>query len=179
MRPVCICVLLAVAAASAGGPTLTIVLDFQGPHSDRSVDAMKREFEAAMKPSGLAFDWRLRGDFHGSAVDNLVVVRFKGKCILEPVGYLYDERGPLAFTYSTAGDVQPYSEVACDKVAASVRSAMTGGDYAQADLLMGRALGRVVAHEMSHMLARSGAHTRGGVTRPALSGKSLIAPQRP
>jgi hypothetical protein len=162
MRPVCICAVVLAVAASAASPKLTIVLDFQGPHSARSIDAMKQEVEAVMQDSGMTFDWRLRGEFGGAAVENLVVVRFKGKCVLEPVGYLYDERGPLAFTYSSAGEVQPYSEVACDKVTASVRSAMSGGDFARGDLLLGRALGRVVAHEMAHMLAKSGAHTHAG-----------------
>src|SRR3954469_5059097 len=179
MRPVCICALLLAASAAAANPPLTIVLDFQGPHSSRSVDAMKHEIEALMQPSGIKFNWRLRGELGEAAVDNLIVVRFKGKCVLEPVGYLYDERGPLAFTYSTAGEVQPYSEVPCDKVTAAVRSAMAGADFARADLLLGRALGRVVAHEMAHMLAKSGAHSHDGFTKPALSGKSLIARERP
>src|SRR3954464_8120706 len=176
MRPVCICALLLAASAAAANPPLTIVLDFQGPHSARSVDAMKHEIEALMQPSDTKFNWRLRSELGEATVDNLIVVRFKGKCVLEPVGYLYYERGPLAFTYSTAGQVQPYSEVACDRVTAAVRSAMSGGDYAQADLLFGRALGRVVAHEMLHMLAKSGAHAQEGVGRAALSAKSLISP---
>ena len=86
---------------------------------------------------------------------DLVLVRFTGKCVLEPVGYLYDERGPMAFTYSTDGVVQPFSEVACDKVTSVVRSAMSGGDFANADVLLGRALGRVLAHEVVHILSKS------------------------
>jgi hypothetical protein len=183
MRPV-ICALLMLAtalvvlAASPVHPApLTIVLEFQGPHSARSVDAMEREIESLMQGSGLKFDWRLRTDAGTESFPNLVVVRFKGKCILEPVGYLYDERGPLAFTYSTDGAVQPFSEVACDRVAAVGRSAMSGGDFGHADLLFGRALGRVLAHELVHMLSKSGAHGREGVTQPALSGLRLIAPE--
>lgn len=164
-------------ASAAAADRLTVVLEFQGPHSERSVDEMKREVETQLKPSGLTLDWRSRGELEAATVENLVVVKFKGKCVLEPVGYLYDERGPLAFTYSTAGEVQPYSEVVCEKVTNSVRSAMSGSDFARADLLLGRALGRVVAHEMSHMLAKSGAHSHTGVNRPALSGKALIAPE--
>jgi hypothetical protein len=155
---------------------VTIVLDFQGPRSERSVQEMKHEFEGIMKGSGLAFEWRLRDEANQVTANHLVLVRFKGKCILEPVGYLYDERGPLAFTYSTDGVVQPYSEVACDKVASSVRSAMFGGDFAIADELLGRALGRVLAHELVHMLSKSGVHARSGVEKAALSGKLLIAP---
>jgi hypothetical protein len=158
---------------------VTIVLDFQGPHSDRSIGEMKREFEGIMKGSGLSFDWRLRSEAVGQSFANLVLVKFKGKCIFEPVPYLYDERGPLAFTYSTDGALQPFSEVACDKITASVRTAMYGDDYAKADMLFGRALGRVVAHEFIHMLRNSKNHDREGVEKASLSGVDLIAPDLP
>ena len=137
---------------------------------------MKREFESIMHDSGMTFDWRTKSQAAQDSFANLVVVRFKGKCVLEPAGYLYDERGPLAFTWTTNGEVQPYSEVACDKVAASVRSAMWGGDFTHADLLMGRALARVVAHEVVHILSKSGDHAHAGIAKPALSGRQLIAP---
>jgi hypothetical protein len=183
MRSVSFCAIAVAALATmltAGTPArpvgVTIVLDFQGPRSERSVQEMKREFEGIMKNSGLAFEWRLRDEANQVTSNHLVLVRFKGKCVLEPAGYLYDERGPLAFTYSTDGAVQPYSEVACAKVASSVRSAMFGGDFANADELLGRALGRVLAHELVHMLSKSGAHARSGVEKAALSGKLLIAP---
>ena len=168
---------LAVAASPLHPIALTIVLDFQGPHSDRSVAEMKRELEGIMQGAGLILNWRMRSEARDESFANLVLVRFKGKCVLEPVGYLYDERGPLAFTYSTDGEVQPFSEVACDRVAAAARSAMSGGDFAHADLLLGRALGRVVAHELVHILSKSGAHGREGVAKPALSGFRLIAPE--
>jgi hypothetical protein len=70
--------------------------------------------------------------------------------------------------------VQPFSQVDCDKVAASVRSALWGEDFAKADVLLGRALGRVLVHELVHMLTQSGRHTKQGVEQPALSGKQLI-----
>jgi hypothetical protein len=178
MRPVWICALAYFAAtASAFGEGITIVLDFQGPRSEPSVAEMKREFEDIMKDTSLHFDFRLRSQASREDYADLLVVRFKGKCVLEPVGYLYDERGPMAFTYSTDGVVQPFSEVACDKVTSAVRSAMAGGDFARADLLLGRALGRVLAHEVIHILAKSGAHGRSGVAKTSLSGSQLIGPE--
>ena len=177
MRPVWICALALLAAPSAFGEGITIVLDFQGPRSESSVAEMKREFAGIMKDSPLHFDFRSRGQTPGEALSDLVLVRFTGKCMLEPVGYLYDERGPMAFTYSTDGVVQPFSAVACDKVTSAVRSAMSGGDFANADLLLGRALGRVLAHEVMHILSKSGAHGRTGVAKTALSGSQLIAPE--
>ena len=177
MRLVWICAFSSLFVLSAFGEGITIVLDFQGPRSDQSVAEMKREFAGIMKDSALHFDFRWRSQASQEALSDLVLVRFTGKCVLEPVGYLYDERGPMAFTYSTDGIVQPFSEVACDKVTSAIRSAMAGADFANADVLLGRALGRVLAHEVVHMLSKSGAHGRTGVARTALSGAQLIAPE--
>ena len=172
IRAICIAELASLAAAG----NLTIVLEFQDKPPARSMAEMKREFATLFRDSGFTFDFRSREETSGHSFANLVVVRFKGRCVLEPVPWLYDERGPLAFTYSTAGAVQPFTEVACDQVAAVARSAMSGRDFAHADILFGRALARVVAHELVHILTKSGAHGREGVTRSALSGASLISP---
>src|SRR5664279_5441525 len=177
MRPGCICALAWLAVTSAFAEGITIVLDFQGPRSEPSVTEMKREFAGIMKDTALRFDFRRRDQAAQEALSDLVLVRFTGKCVLEPVGYLYDERGPMAFTYSTDGIVQPFSEVACDKVTSAVRSAMAGGDFAKADILLGRALGRVLAHEVVHILSKSARHGTAGVTRTSLSGSQLIAPE--
>jgi hypothetical protein len=177
MRLVWICAFAWLAVPSAFGEGITIVLDFQGPRSEQSVAEMKREFAGIMKDTAVRFDFRSRSQASQEALSDLVLVRFKGKCVLDPVGYLYDERGPMAFTYSTDGAVQPFSEVACDKVTSAVRSAMSGGDFANADVLLGRALGRVLAHEVVHMLSKSGAHGHTGVAKTALSGSQLIAPE--
>jgi hypothetical protein len=168
--------ILALFAGILSAEGITIVLDFDGPHSDRSVAEMKREFEDIVKAAPVTVDWRTREQAQQESSPNLMVVLFKGKCVLDPVPYLYDERGPMAFTYSTGGVVQPFSEVACDKVITAVRSAMSGGDYAKADVLLGRALGRVLAHEVVHMLSGA-AHGKQGVAAKSLSGSQLIAPE--
>ncbi|HLH20267.1 MAG TPA: hypothetical protein VKX45_23780 [Bryobacteraceae bacterium] len=167
----------AVCAASAA--EVTIVFDFDGPHSERSIEQMKREAGDILKEAGLRLEWRESGEAARGSYENLVVVHFKGKCMLEPVPMLYDERGPYAFTYNSDGAVLPYSEVECGHVTASVQTAMAGDDFGRPDFLMGRALGRVVAHELVHILTRSGVHGRDGVAQPAFSGRELIgAPLR-
>ena len=170
---------LAGCAATAFAADVTVVIDFDGPHSERSVQQMKRETEDIVKSSGVHLDWRLRQEAGRNDFVNLVVVHFAGNCVLDPATALPDEGGPLAFTYSSDGQVLSFSKVACDRVAASVRPAMWGDDFARPDYLMGRALGRVVAHELVHILTRSGTHGEDGVAQPALSGGQLIgAPLR-
>jgi hypothetical protein len=57
----------------------------------------------------------------------------------------------------------------------AVLLALWGQDYGRQELLFGRALGRVVAHEVYHMMAKTAQHGANGVTVPALSGAQLIA----
>ena len=44
----------------------------------------------------------------------------------------------------------------------------------KADELFGRALGRVVAHELYHMLTNTGKHGKSGIARDSLSAQQLI-----
>jgi hypothetical protein len=156
-------------------PVLTVILDFKGPHSRTSLEEMKRESGLIFKSSGVRLDWRMLGENPLESYNDLVVMTFRGTCEFEPAAPLYDELGPLAMTRTTNGEVQPFGEVNCDRVVNSARNAMSGSDYVRGDLLIGRAMGRVVAHELVHMLTRSGEHGVEGVEKPALSGRQLIA----
>jgi hypothetical protein len=173
MRTVCLALAACLPALAVNGD-LTVVLKFDEPHSAASIAEMKREAESIMKDSGLNLSFRLRDEVGTDSFSDLVVVRFKGKCVMQPTPFLYDERGPLAYTHTDGTTILPYSEVECDKVRSEVRSAMWGGDYARGDVLMGRALGRVLAHELYHIMAQTGAHSQSGVARRALSGAQLI-----
>lgn len=178
MRYVAACILWSALFVSCAGATtgITILLQFENKHSDQSVEEMKREMSAIMKDTGLALDFRSLKDFNpNEAVTDLVVVKFSGTCQMDTMPLLFDERGPLAFTHSTDGAVLPFSEVACDRVRHSVESAMWSGDHARADFLLGRALGRVLAHELVHIVAKSSKHGVKGIAKTALSGGQLIA----
>ncbi len=94
---------------------------------------------------------------------------------MEPVPFFYDERGPLAFTHSSDGMVLPFAEVACDKVRSSVNSALWGAQRKNSAMLFGRALGRVLAHEIYHVRAKTTHHSSRGVAKNRLSGAQLIA----
>jgi hypothetical protein len=185
MRPCRICaysfgLALAAAVASAAGPDLphapvTIVLKFENPYSSRSVAEMKREFERATLDT-MPVKWSMLDQVGGGVAGDLVLVTFKGRCIMDTVPPpLYDETGPLAWTSMVDGAPQPFGQVSCDRVRNSVLRAMWGGDFAHGDQLFGRALGRVLAHEFYHMLARTTVHGSSGVTKAALSGAQLIS----
>lgn len=155
---------------------LTILLAFESQVAPSALAELKKESETVLKNTGLQILWSLREDYDPSKqASDLVVVKFKGNCAMQTYPQLIDERGPLAWTYMTDGEVLPFSEVSCDKVRNSIRKVMHGGDYARGDTLLGRAVGRVLAHELVHILANSSQHGKDGVFKTALSPASLIA----
>lgn len=169
-----------VAGVERASPSvLTVILDFKGPLSQISLKEMKSEAGLILRSSGVQLDWRILGEDPHASYDDLVIMKFKGACQYEPAPPIYDELGPLAITYLSDGEIQPFGEVDCDRVVNTARSAMVASDLPRGDLLIGRALGRVVAHELVHMLTKSGQHGVEGVEKPALSGKQLIALKLP
>ena len=153
---------------------LTVILDFKGPYSRAALQEMERESGLVLQSSGVQLDWQMAGEVAHASYSDLVVMTFKGSCEYEQTQPIYDERGPLAMTHSIDGQIQPFGEVNCDRVVNTARIAMWGTDHLRADLLIGRALGRVVSHELVHMITRSGEHGAEGVEKPALSGSQLI-----
>ena len=72
--------------------------------------------------------------------------------------------------------LQVTPEVDCDRLRTVLRSDLEGRDASGWSLMFGRALGRVLAHEMYHVLAHTAKHGRTGVTKGALSARELTAP---
>ncbi len=171
--------LFCVSPAVQAKTSLTLIIQFENRHSPESFDAMKSELQFLMKD--VALDWRLIEDMQaGESFPDLVVVKFKGACMMERLpSYLIDERGPLAFTHTADGRVLPFSEVECDKVRQAIHSAMWGDDYKRANALLGRALGRVLAHELYHVLENTKRHEKEGVNRRSLTARQLISDRRP
>jgi len=163
----------------AGSADVTVILDIRGTFAPGAMRQMQKEADAIIGTSGIRLGWSTLDEAASGTFKDLVVITFRGSCALEAVPPLYDELGPYAFTRTANGAVQPFGQVDCDHVMGAVRTAMGSGDLSNADLFMGRALGRVVAHELVHMLTKSGQHAHEGVQKSALSGKQLIAASLP
>jgi hypothetical protein len=156
--------------------SLTVVLDIQNHHySPNSLSTMKAETERILSGAGLKLDWRTKQDVPAHAeFSNVVVFTLTGSCSMEESPVLIDERGPLALTYTSNGDVLPFGEVRCDRVRASLRRSARLAAFPRWDSLLGVALGRVMAHELYHMLTEETHHTDEGVTRTSLRTDDLI-----
>lgn len=173
--------LVLLASAEAGelatAPSRTTVyFKFEGPSSPAVYNSMKREMSTLFLKTALAFEWkRLEETSEFESVPNLVVVRFRGDCRMTHPYPPIDERGVFAWTAVTDGVVLPFSTVDCDRVRNAVSMAMWGADRPRDAQLMGRALARIVAHELFHLFTNRRDHSERGVARHALTGAELIA----
>lgn len=180
-----ICAIIAAVFAACGftqtpaaSSTLTILFHFDSAHSQAAFAETQRELGALMEPAGFRLEWRDRDGVTGSdSFADLAVVDFRGRCLMEAVAPPLDAGEPLAKTHVTDGKVLPFSEVHCDQVRASLHSA--GGSHAapQSNLILGRAMARVLAHELYHILTRTMTHQSRGIAKRSMSPEYLVSDQ--
>ena len=168
---------LASAGAADNPHTITLLLqiDDVAQSSAESIAVMKQELADLLNTRRVRFEFRSVEEAQPPAqFRTLVSVRMCGVCSVAE-RFALTPPGPLAFTHSTDGEILPFVEVECDRVRNSVRSALWGLDRNRERHLYGRALARVLAHELYHVVTKSRHHTRKGITSPALSGHQLIS----
>ena len=171
----CLRILTALAITSAiqaaTAPPIAIFVDFESQPSLQSVEQMRTEIAAILKPSGLTLDWHSLQDSQSTnSYPDLVVLRFKGSCqVRNPP--MDSELGPaiegaaLASTVVSAGHVLPFTDVKCNEIRRYLQSELLGRQTAKQEQIYGRALGRVVAHELYHIFAATEEHAKDGVAR--------------
>jgi hypothetical protein len=168
--------------AQAGSAPIAIYTSFDGLPSEYAVDAMKREVESLTKRSGFDLQWRpLDGARADETFSDLMVVKFHGKCNMDGIQLLFNELGPegeggaLGSTKTSNGQVLPFSELECDRIRRSIAPLAVGYSKEEREALLGRALGRVLAHELFHVFANTDKHGHEGVTKTSYSRKDLLA----
>lgn len=168
--------LIVVSTFAAEPAALTIVLDYeQQGFSESTQKSMEEETSSLLESAGLTVDWTDRAQAAKKPdMRDVFVFRMRGKCTMDSLPVIPDELGmPFALTRSTDGQVLSFGEVDCNRVRNATKAALV--DFSKADHLYGRALGRVLAHEVYHMLAKSKAHAGRGVSRQCLSPRELTA----
>ncbi len=153
--------------------TVAIFVDFEQSPSEASVAEMKREVADLLRPSGVVLDWRLLEKNRGTeAFADLAVMRFRGRCRADRDPAIPVEehgRATLGSTWISEGHILPFGQVQCDQIRRSIAEAGAG----PRDSLLGRAMGRVVAHELFHVLAKTTSHARHGLTKSCYTGTEL------
>ena len=157
--------------------TISLLMQFDNARyrSVESYRALEQELRAMLSRPDVDFEFITLEDVKPPAqFQALVSVRMTGTCAVDNRTGLYSP-GPLAFAHSSDGHILPFIEVDCDRVRRHVRGALWGPEMDRAAYLYGRALARVLAHELYHVLSGRAHHTETGLTAPTVSGRQLIS----
>ena len=140
------------------------------------VQAIQSELEAIMAPTGLQFAWHPLSEAGGQVTSQLAIIHFKGECDAEGLRPESGFSGPLGWTHISDGEILPFIDVNCEGLRIFVQRELIGVSVADREAVFGRAVARVLAHELYHLLANTRSHTNGGITRAAYSVQELLAP---
>ena len=162
-------------ADAPDAPRVTLFTRCDGEASETAFEWMREEVEEVLRPAGIAVDWR-KLDLTRliEPVASLVVVRFRGTCMMELPEPRSGMQGPLGRTHVSQGEVLPFCEVNCDRVREFIRSSRKHRDEEAWERFYGRALGKVLAHELYHVLANTRQHGEGGLAKPLLEPLELV-----
>jgi hypothetical protein len=152
---------------------LALVVEFPHSVAEETRLAMEQEIRDTVQVEWLGIEWRDSGHYDRTeAFDRLLMVRVRGACVAD--ASRLSPRGPLGITHVSDGRILPFIEIDCDRVAYAIGARVFPRGTLAPRAALGRALGRVAAHEMYHVLANTGDHEATGVARACFGDNELL-----
>ena len=145
----------------------------------RSIDYMKLEVGRLMAMAGYRVTWRdARSSGRETINGALALVELRGLCGISTGSPLRDA-GPMksnsfATTSVSEGRVLPFSAVHCDNLTTALAGPLATEPGSRRDYLYGRAMARVLAHELYHVLLRTVDHAHSGIARTSFNATDLL-----
>ncbi len=180
MRMLMWCLLLGVTPAIGSDQPVEapVVLyeKFEKPASESVMRAMRAELSQVMEPLGFRFEWRELSAAGGAdVVSELAVITFRGRC--DTTGMVARTIVPsaLGWTHMSDGVILPFSEVDCNRVRDFVQRVLAPETAKVRDELFGKALARVLAHELYHVFGNTTHHASCGVAKASYSVTDLLS----
>jgi cytochrome c553 len=155
---------------------VVIYTDFENRPPTPIFESLKKEVDSLMAPLKVPLEWRqLPSRELDRPASLLAVVTFKGACDARDALLTGSESGPLAWTHITDGEILPFAEVDCGRIRQVMGRILQGQAVAKRQATFGRALGRVMSHELYHIFTHTRHHGNDDVARPAYTGLELAS----
>ena len=162
-----------------GPPPGSVAVYFQGPHSNSGValDSLKAELTSLLNGATYKVQW---GDSQNPVVTGgtLVVVEFRGACVPSPPdANVFEKSSGLALATSQVVNerVLPFISMDCRAIHDLLGVPIAQLPAGQRDSAYGRAMARLLAHELYHFLTQTTHHTQSGIAKAAVSATDLLA----
>ncbi|HUA62509.1 MAG TPA: hypothetical protein VML19_27375 [Verrucomicrobiae bacterium] len=138
---------------------------------------MEDELEAIMGPMGFRFEWRnLDLTKKTSPTAELAVITFKGRCDVTALNaHERFNAGALGWTHISDGQILPFADVDCNEIRGFLQRTLLRLPASQREEAFGRAMGRVLAHELYHIFADTTRHGSCGVAKESYTVDDLMS----
>jgi hypothetical protein len=140
--------------------------------------SLTTELESLLETVGYQVEWLDWKNPSVVADAGLAVLELRGTC-LPPITSMEpgSNQGlrPLASTSVVAGQIFPFSHLNCEAVNQFLGSSLIRVPTPARDEVYGRALARLLGHELYHILARTTEHTRAGVAKARFTVADLLS----
>jgi hypothetical protein len=164
--------LLLLVSISAGAQSRTLAVYADAAHGLNADGkaAMRAELQRLLAPAGLDIVWKNTSERRAGEDFNLIVIAsFDGSCS-SAAPAMTAVATSLADTSISNGRILPFLRVDCRRVVQML------GVHAESSAV-GKALGRVIAHEIYHIIARTTDHHDKGVAKAVFSPVDLTSPR--
>lgn len=173
-------VLLIGAGSSKDQPDAELVVYLTGEwQPGRILDYMKLESGRLFAAAGYRMNWSdVMQAERPSTEGALIVVRLSGGCDAAPASAARSDsmtpHAPLASTAVSAGQILPFISIDCAGLKKFISGPLIAETPSRRAFLYGRAIGRLLGHELYHVLLKTGMHAREGVARPGFTANDLL-----
>ena len=136
--------------------------------------AARKELAAIATAASAGFEWYPLAESLGKEISpGAAVLTFRGRCDVRDLGRgTYS--GSLGRSARVDGVILPFPTVDCDAVRRYVQRDLLMLGELEREAAFGRALGRVAAHELYHVMGKTWAHAECGVGKATYTVRELL-----
>lgn len=138
----------------------------------------QQELQRLLAPAGIRVTWQNADERKTDATyEKLVVAFYDGNCSvaeLPAVGFAPHTNKLADTVIGSEGQLRPFFRVDCSRLIWTLRPLLDRLNVPARNLVFGRAMARVMAHEIYHILADAAGHAESGIAKPSFSIKDLI-----
>lgn len=162
-----------------GSGDVAVYLKVQRDDSPAALGEMKTELEKLMQSTGVRIHWRDTRKEPGGNHQELVVLALRGVCdaphetLSSP--QLLNQSSSLGSSAVADGRILPFSYVDCSALTHFIGHSVANLPAALRDFTYGRAMARLAAHELYHVLSQRSDHTQTGIGKAQFAVSDLLS----